>query len=126
MYTAAEYAEMLILYGECGSTARKAAREYAIRLPHPNCNVNVFLRLVSRARDTESFMPTREEIGGPPREARTPKTEDAVLQGFDDNGQKSIRTVANMVNTSKSTLQRILRDNIISLYTCAEFNTRRS
>jgi hypothetical protein len=46
MYTAAEYAEMLIIYGECRRNARENAREYAIRfsqrLPHPN--YNVFLR----------------------------------------------------------------------------------
>jgi hypothetical protein len=30
MYTAAEYAEMLILYGLCGRNAREDAREYAI------------------------------------------------------------------------------------------------
>jgi hypothetical protein len=39
MYTAAENAEMLILYGECRHHAREDAREYAIRfpqrLPHP-------------------------------------------------------------------------------------------
>jgi hypothetical protein len=60
MYTAAEYAEMLILYGECGRNARENAREYAIRFPrrlsHPN--YNVFLRLVYRARDTGSLVPT--------------------------------------------------------------------
>jgi hypothetical protein len=33
MYTAAEYAEMLILYGLCGRNAREDAREYAIRFP---------------------------------------------------------------------------------------------
>jgi hypothetical protein len=33
MYKAAEYAEMLILYGECGRNAREDAREYAIRFP---------------------------------------------------------------------------------------------
>jgi hypothetical protein len=30
MYTAAEYAEMLIIYGECRRNAREDAREYAI------------------------------------------------------------------------------------------------
>jgi hypothetical protein len=30
MYTAAENAEMLILYGECGCNVREDAREYAI------------------------------------------------------------------------------------------------
>jgi hypothetical protein len=42
MYTATEYAEMLIIYGECRRNAREDAREYAIRfprrLPHPNYN----------------------------------------------------------------------------------------
>jgi hypothetical protein len=35
MYTAAEYAEMLIIYGECRRNALEDAREYAIRYPHP-------------------------------------------------------------------------------------------
>jgi hypothetical protein len=54
MYTAAEYAEMLIIYGECRRNAREDAREYAIRFPQrlPHPNYNVFLRLVYRARDT--------------------------------------------------------------------------
>jgi hypothetical protein len=33
MNTAAEYSEMLILYGECGRNAREDAREYAICFP---------------------------------------------------------------------------------------------
>jgi hypothetical protein len=42
MYTAAEYAEMVIIYGEC----------------RRNANYNVFLWLVYRARDTGSLVPT--------------------------------------------------------------------
>jgi hypothetical protein len=64
MYTAAENAEMLILYEEWGRNAREDAREYAIRfsqrLPYPN--YNVFLRLVNRARDTRSFVVPREKL----------------------------------------------------------------
>jgi hypothetical protein len=59
MYTAAEYAEMLIIYGECRRNAREDAREYAIRFPRlPHPNYNVFLWLVYRARDTGSLVPT--------------------------------------------------------------------
>jgi hypothetical protein len=60
MYTAAEYAEMLIIYGDCRRNAREDAREYAIRFPRrlPYPNNNVFLRLVYRARDTGSLVPT--------------------------------------------------------------------
>jgi hypothetical protein len=51
MYTAAENAEMLIIYGECGRNARDDAREYAIRFPQrlPHPNYNVFLWLVNNA-----------------------------------------------------------------------------
>jgi hypothetical protein len=35
MYTAAEYTEMLIIYGECRRNASEDAREYAIRFPRP-------------------------------------------------------------------------------------------
>jgi hypothetical protein len=51
MYTAAEYAEMLIIYGECRRNAREDAREFHDVLPNPN--YNVFLWLVYRARDTD-------------------------------------------------------------------------
>jgi hypothetical protein len=59
MYTAAEIAEMLIIYGECRRNAREDAREYAIRFPRrlPHPNYNVFLRLVYRARGTGSLVP---------------------------------------------------------------------
>jgi hypothetical protein len=62
MYTAAEYAEMLIIYGECRRNAREDAGEYAIRfprrLPHPNYNVFLRVWLMYRARDTGSLVPT--------------------------------------------------------------------
>jgi hypothetical protein len=48
MYTAAEYAEMLIIYGECRRNAREDAIRFSRHLQHPN--YNVFLRLMYRAR----------------------------------------------------------------------------
>jgi hypothetical protein len=56
MYTAAEYAEMLIIYGEYRHNASEDAIRFPRRLPHPN--YNVFLWLVYRARDTGSLVPT--------------------------------------------------------------------
>jgi hypothetical protein len=56
MYTAAEYAEMLIIYGECRRNAREDAIRFPRRLAH--LNYNVFLRLLCRARDTGSLVPT--------------------------------------------------------------------
>jgi hypothetical protein len=92
MYTAAEYAEMLIIYGECRRNAREDAREYAIRFPRrlPHPNYNVFLRLVYRARTLGPWCLPDKKNGGPPQEVRTPVTEDAVLQSFDDDSRRSI------------------------------------
>ncbi|KAJ3619003.1 hypothetical protein MTP99_005793 [Tenebrio molitor] len=88
MNTAAEYAEMLILYGEYG--AMHVRMQENMRFP----NYNVFLRLVNRARDTGSLVHTYMTRNwwspAAPREARPPQTEDAVLQSFDDDGSRSI------------------------------------
>jgi hypothetical protein len=40
MYTAAEYAEMLIIYGECRRNAREDAREYAYVF-HDVCHIQI-------------------------------------------------------------------------------------
>jgi hypothetical protein len=47
MFTAAEYYDMLIVYGACGESAYASVEAYAARFP-----ANVFLRLVIRARNT--------------------------------------------------------------------------
>jgi hypothetical protein len=36
MYSASDYVEMLLIYGECGRNARAAARMYAQRFPNRN------------------------------------------------------------------------------------------
>jgi hypothetical protein len=35
-------------------------------------------------------LPDKKLVGSPPRVVRTPETEDAVLQSFDDDGRRSI------------------------------------
>ncbi|CAH1379034.1 unnamed protein product, partial [Tenebrio molitor] len=102
MFTAAEYYDMLIVYGACGESAYAAVQAYA---------ANVFLRLVNRARNTGNIVPQTEGVGGVTREARTPQNEEAVLQAFEEDGTLSIRSVASMFDISKSTTQRILKDN---------------
>jgi hypothetical protein len=97
---------MLIVYGACGESAYAAVEAYAARFP-----ANVFLRLVNRARNTGNLVPQTKGLGGVTREARTPSNEEAVLQTFEEDGTLSIRSVASMLDISKSTTQRILKDN---------------
>jgi hypothetical protein len=83
-----------------------AVEAYAARF-----RVNVFLRLANRARNTGNLVPQTKRVGGVTREARTPQNEEAVLQAFEEDGTLSIRSVASMFDISKSTTQRILKDN---------------
>jgi hypothetical protein len=85
MFTAAEYYDMLIVYGACGESAYAAVEAYAARFPlreHPTANV--FLRLVNCARNTGNLVLQTEGVGGVTREARTPQNEEAVLQAFEE------------------------------------------
>jgi hypothetical protein len=103
---------MLIVYGACGESACAAVEAYAARFP-----ANVFLRLVNRARYTGNLVPQTKGVGGVTREARTPQNDEAVLQAFEEDGTLSIRSVASMFDISKSTTQRILKDNRQHAYT---------
>jgi hypothetical protein len=59
MFTAAEYYDMLVVYGACGESACAAVEAYAACFP-----ANVFLRLVNRARNTGNLVPQTKEVGG--------------------------------------------------------------
>jgi hypothetical protein len=80
------YTELLIPYRECGRNAREDAREYAIRFPHLNYTVG---KSYSRHWLLARWCLHDKKLVVP-RENRTPETEDAVLQSFDDDGRRSI------------------------------------
>jgi hypothetical protein len=67
MFTAAEYYDMLIVYGACGESAYAVVEAYAARFP-----ANLFLRLVNRARNTGNLVLPTKGVGGVTRAARTP------------------------------------------------------
>jgi hypothetical protein len=52
-----------------------------------------------------------EEVGGAPRNVRTVEHEEAVLNVFEEDGTRRIRTVSREVGLSKSSVQRVLADN---------------
>jgi hypothetical protein len=117
MFSSEEYTEMLIIYGESGRNANAAERLYRERFPnrlHPSSNV--ILRLINRVRNSGSVVPNRKGVGGIDRTVRTPNTEDEVLETFNEDGTRSIRNVANTMGLTKSTVQRILRDNRMHAY----------
>lgn len=111
-YTPVEYCDMLIIYGECGQNALRAAREYNVRYPERRrINYNVVLRLLNRSRETGSLMPNRRINAVVERRAHTVQNEKAILQSVDDKPGISLREMSQELLVLKSTIQRVLKEN---------------
>jgi hypothetical protein len=68
--------------------------------------------------------PVRREVGGAPRNVRTVEHEEAVLNVFEEDGTRSIRTVSHEMGLSKSSVQRVLADNRRPLHTSTTSSAR--
>jgi chemotaxis response regulator CheB len=66
---------------------------------------------VNRTRTIAFLVPDRKRVGGVDRTVRTRDTEGVVVQSFTDDGTRSIRNVADILNQSKNTVQNILKGN---------------
>jgi hypothetical protein len=95
MYSAADYVEMLIIFGECGRNAREAARIFSDRFPDRHSpDHKTILRVLAKAQETGKVLPNRNEIGGSARTARTLANEEAILNIVEEDGTRSIREIA--------------------------------
>jgi AraC-like DNA-binding protein len=108
MYSAADYVEMLIIFGECGRNAKEAARIFSERFPdRPSPDHKTILRVLARAQETGKVLPNRNEIGGGARSARTL----AILNIVEEDGTRSIREIAQEVDISSRSVHRVLNEN---------------
>jgi hypothetical protein len=111
MYSAADYVEMLIIFGECGWNAREAARIFSDRFPdQPSPDHKTILRVLARAQETGKVLPNRNEIGGGARTARTLANEEAILNIVEEDGTRSIREIAQEVDISSRSVHRVLNE----------------
>jgi hypothetical protein len=110
MYSSSEYLDMILTFARCGNNAREAVRLYREQFPqrqsHPDHKT--ILKLIARSRETGQMQPVRREVGGAPRNVRTVE---AVLNVFEEDGTRSIRTVSREMGLSKSSVQRVLADS---------------
>ncbi|XP_011878323.1 PREDICTED: uncharacterized protein LOC105567789 [Vollenhovia emeryi] len=115
-YLNEEYCDMFLIYGEYGQNSEMAAREYARRFPHRRAPYpRVFTRLINRVRQTGSVMPNRQDDGaGRYYEAYSVENEEAVLACFNEDPCTSIRMISRTLNLSKTTVHRILKNNIVT------------
>lgn len=115
VFTAAEYADMHLIYGECLTVAVRAAALYAERYPnrhHPG--PQVFVDLHNRMRADNCLVPMGG--GGRPRNARRVQAEEAVLARVYADPTTSTRAVEWVLNVSKSTVHRIIKDEGLHPY----------
>lgn len=116
-YSAIEYRDMLIIYGECGQNARRAAREYNDRFPERRpIGYGVILRLLYRAGETGRLVTDRRLNVIVERRARTVHNEEVILRMVNDHPEMSVREVSREVAISRSTVHRVLRDNRFHAY----------
>jgi hypothetical protein len=106
MYSSSEYVDMILTFARCGNNAREAVRLYREQFPqrqsHPDHKT--ILKLIARGRETGQMQPV-------PRNVRTVEHEEAVLNVFEEDGTRSIRTVSREMGLSKSWVQRVPADN---------------
>jgi hypothetical protein len=57
------------------------------------------------------LVPDRKRVGGVDHKVRTLDTEGVVLQSFTEDGTRSVRNVADILNQSKNTVKNILKGN---------------
>jgi hypothetical protein len=85
---------MILTFARCGNNAREAVRLYREQFPQ---------------RQSHPDHKTRN--------VRTVEHEEAVLNVFEEDGTRSIRTVSREMGLSKSSVQRVLADNRRHPYT---------
>jgi hypothetical protein len=111
MYSSSEYVDMILTFARCGNNAREAVRLYSEQFPHRQSHHKTILKLIARGRETGQMQQFEEEVGAVSRNVRTVEHEEAVLNVFEEDGTRSIRTVSREMGLSKSSVQRVLADN---------------
>lgn len=105
LYTAEEYANMHLIYGECRCNASVAARLYRERYPnvqrHPD--YRVFQNV--HASYSEGRLPSVRTSGGRPQR----DYDDIVLNEIQNDPSTSVRAIEIATGVSKSNAHRILK-----------------
>lgn len=115
-FTTQELWDMMYLYGETGGNGRAVERLYAERFPNRRRpSYQVIMDTVFRLRERGTLHP-RYEGRGAERIRRVLRAEEQLLEMVDANPGVSTRTAAMQVGVSRSTVHRILRENLLHPY----------
>lgn len=113
-YTNDEYADMIFCYGKANGNSLAAKRLYSQTYPNRRCpNHQTFKNLFQRLKETGSVL----KRGGPGRSKTvTVDTEERILEQVMDNPSTSVRQVASNADASSSTVNRIIKNNLLYPY----------
>lgn len=115
-YTFAEYADMLLIYGEARCNGRAASRLYAERFPERRIPAHtLFARINQRLRETGSVEIKRLDNGAQ-RTIRTPEFEEEVLRRFENNPAESTRAVADAMRVNHVSVWEVLHEQLLHPY----------
>lgn len=109
LFTSNEYVDMLLIYGECGKKSRAAEEMYRERFPNRRVPSRQTFRNVERKMRTGSFPSPRGVLHARP--ARQEQNVINVLALIVINPHASVRSIAEEIGISKSSVHRILVDN---------------
>ncbi|KAJ8940238.1 hypothetical protein NQ318_016694, partial [Aromia moschata] len=101
--------------GFCEGNCRRSVREYHRRYPNRRTpNHQTFKNIERRLRENGMLKVNRRNAGRP-RQARTILVEEEILERVDENPETSVRLLERQVRVSKSTINRVLTEQLIQL-----------
>ncbi|XP_074035402.1 uncharacterized protein [Leptinotarsa decemlineata] len=112
-FTFNEYADMHVFYGRAFCNAAEARRLYSEHFPNRTVpSRETFERVDRSLRETGTVLPKRGGEGAP-RTVRTVVLKENILEAVADDPSMSIRNLSEQFHTSKSTIHRIIREQLL-------------
>ncbi|XP_074029232.1 uncharacterized protein [Leptinotarsa decemlineata] len=104
---------MHVFYGRAFCNAAEARRLYSEHFPNRTVpSRETFERVDRSLRETGTVLPKRGGEGAP-RTVRTVVLEENILEAVADDPSMSIRNLSEQFHTSKSTIHRIIREQLL-------------
>lgn len=111
-YTAAEYADMILIYGECHQNAALAIRTYRERYGDSRqcpTNPRTIVGALQRIRENRPVDPRSQRPDRPPTRQNPIQLTENVLQYFEDQPKTSLRQSARHFQVHHRTVHRIIK-----------------
>ncbi|CAG4981412.1 unnamed protein product [Colias eurytheme] len=114
IYTASEYVDMILLYGECQYNTRQTVKTYAERYPKRNCpSTTTIMSVIQRLRENGPIIP---KLGSylstsSSKLSKEERFKERVFDYFARNPTASLRMASNKLDKPPNALQRLLSES---------------